>query len=706
MLVRLVGVLCFLLPLAHAAAQQPPAEPKLTPVIMRGLWSWLTSGAQSPDGKMLITYGVDQRPTLWNTAGDRMRVFESPSSEIDHLEFSADSKTLLLSSSNHIALWNLETNTPYPSLKNARFMHSASLSANGKLVATGTGHDNNAAVWEVATGEQLQTFVGHTDKINCTAFSPDGKTLYTGAGDKQVIAWEVVSGKKIHTFQGHSDYIRSLSLSKDGKLLLTTQGQRAILWNPLTGEKLQTFGDGNPPVCSAIISPDGRSLIFGTSVEPDRRIPSQLNRVTRDHFVTVWNLAKGEKIRDLRGHAESIELLYLSPDSKMLLTSSHDKTILWDFAKGVPVRIYPRFEHQPITSMSLSRDGSVLAVRYDKVGVALWNMKSGDRMKNIELDRFGGDHIQLSSDGKFLFNNASSAIDVWNTTTAAKVTTFKIPARDAHVSPMDVSADNKQLVTGLSDGNAIQWNLATGEIIRLLQSHTQGIGSVSFSGDGKTLATGSYDNTAIVWDATNGKKLVTLTAHNGPVRCTRLTHDGKMLATGSSDNKVILWDTAQGAKLREFDCEYEVKGVVFSPDEKMLYTTTTFDTVTKWEIATGKVHSTLPRNGPGKALALTKDGKLTISAAGEAIKLRDADTGKERLTIEPQLFEWAALTPEGQVDGSPAALKSLVWLRVGESTSYESIERQRAKFLVPRLLGKILRGEPIAVNADPAKGNN
>ena len=32
-------------------------------------------------------------------------------------------------------------------------------------------------LWDVATGEHLQTLIGHVDDVNSVSFSPDGKTI-------------------------------------------------------------------------------------------------------------------------------------------------------------------------------------------------------------------------------------------------------------------------------------------------------------------------------------------------------------------------------------------------------------------------------------------------------------------------------------------------------------------------------------------------
>jgi hypothetical protein len=42
--------------------------------------------------------------------------------------------------------------------------------------------------------QAVRTFVGHKMQITCLAFAPDGRTLFSGAGDA-VLGWDVASGE-------------------------------------------------------------------------------------------------------------------------------------------------------------------------------------------------------------------------------------------------------------------------------------------------------------------------------------------------------------------------------------------------------------------------------------------------------------------------------------------------------------------------------
>jgi WD40 repeat protein len=59
--------------------------------------------------------------------------------------------------------------------------------------------------------------------------------------------------------------------------------------------------------------------------------------------------------------------------------------------------------------------------------------------------------------------------------------------------------DGRTFATGNLDATIKIWNVATGQEIRTLKGHSNGVNSVAFSPDGRTLASGSSDATIKIW---------------------------------------------------------------------------------------------------------------------------------------------------------------------------------------------------------------
>ena len=75
------------------------------------------------------------------------------------------------------------------------------------------------------------------------------------------------------------------------------------------------------------------------------------------------------------------------------------------------------------------------------------------------------------------------------------------------------SADGSRIVSGAVDKTSRVWDATTGELIRKLEGHSEGVRSIAFSADGSRIVSGSLDKTSRVWDATTGELIHTLEGH-------------------------------------------------------------------------------------------------------------------------------------------------------------------------------------------------
>ena len=140
--------------------------------------------AFTPDG---ATLALGSRDTikLWNIeAGTNTLTLKGHQHGVRFIAFSPDGQTLVSGSQNEVRLWAVETGTNTTTLYWDRSGHfySATLSPDGTLFASGLS-DGRIKLWDLATETDIATVGGHTNFVKFVAFSPDGRTLVSRAGD-------------------------------------------------------------------------------------------------------------------------------------------------------------------------------------------------------------------------------------------------------------------------------------------------------------------------------------------------------------------------------------------------------------------------------------------------------------------------------------------------------------------------------------------
>lgn len=99
---------------------------------------------------------------------------------------------------------------------------------------------SGAGIWiyDTQTGEELNLFVGHTNKDDIAtdiSFSPDGLLLASvGGEDKNIRIWNTTTGKTIRTLTLNRGSVRGVSFSPDGLTIASGSYDDVHLWDVAT----------------------------------------------------------------------------------------------------------------------------------------------------------------------------------------------------------------------------------------------------------------------------------------------------------------------------------------------------------------------------------------------------------------------------------------------------------------------------------------
>ncbi len=161
----------------------------------------------SPDGSKLAGGTHDGAVIVWDvSSGRRLSPLIGHTSSVTGVTFSPNGKLLATGSADRtIRLWNAETLQPIgePLTGHSGGMQSLAFTPDSQMLASGSD-DNTIILWDVAAvanGQQNRTglgaqrlgqgLVGHTGPVRSLTFSPDGRLLASGGGDKRVILWDL-----------------------------------------------------------------------------------------------------------------------------------------------------------------------------------------------------------------------------------------------------------------------------------------------------------------------------------------------------------------------------------------------------------------------------------------------------------------------------------------------------------------------------------
>jgi hypothetical protein len=138
----------------------------------------------APDGKTAAATGLyDNLVRVWDLPSNRLLNAFEPQSQVQRLSLSPDAKLLVAMLPDAVQLWDLQPGRP-PVNINVSGVTTLAFSPDGKTLATGA-KDHSIRLWEVATGKERLRLPGTKGCPAALAFSPEGDRLLaadTGAG--------------------------------------------------------------------------------------------------------------------------------------------------------------------------------------------------------------------------------------------------------------------------------------------------------------------------------------------------------------------------------------------------------------------------------------------------------------------------------------------------------------------------------------------
>ena len=312
--------------------------------------------------------------------------------------------------------------------------------AMGSVLLATSGYDHTIRFWEAASGNNHKTLQHPDSQVNSLEISPDKRCIAAG-GNPSLRVYDIESGSSaVTSYDGHTNNITAVGFQRDGKWMFTGSEDGSIkIW------------DLRAPGCQ-------REFESGCAINTVELMPSQGEVVSGDRqgSIRCWDLGQNSCSNEL------------GPDGT-----------------------------KPIRSLSVARDGSMLAAANDQGTCFLWRLGRGGGEERI---------------GKFepLQKLQARARGARATRRMAQTPDMP-PSPQAHATYLIkclFSPDGTKLATMSSDQSIKIWSTHNNfECEKTLNGHQRWVWDAVFSADSAYLVTASSDQTARLWDVSQARAL-------------------------------------------------------------------------------------------------------------------------------------------------------------------------------------------------------
>ncbi len=500
------------------------------------LWNWQT-------GEWLGTMTGERRPSkqCHSHASGGATCAEHT------LVFTPNADYLIVTSARlDVELWNVETRRLEAHFEShvGSWVEGATVSPNGEFLATTGAESGSIYLWSLETQELLWDRESGIGNVSGAVFSPGSQRLYVATEtdalyssggetwkgwDDQVRVWDVASGQQLDTFGTEFRKLGAFALSPNGKTALLHYRDAIVLWDIEARQQLRVWADFEGSFYPPVLSPDGQTLV---SVSP--------------YFIKVWHLASQQLRQLISAEGGTFRMFAISPDGQKLAVGRDPWIQVYNLQTGAIEMQFPYTRGHSDIAFS-STGGWVAARGYGEI--FLFDVENPEKSRRaVPADRgistwfdglaFSENDAYLAATGDeerqvllwkregdtFVFHYAWDVPELWTNGweryAFGKVdgsTVLAVPGRE-HLQIWRLGQQHPELIATLLDADS----------------------PAHFSPDGRYLFADQNDSLQI-WEWQTNTPLV----HPPIPRYFAVSQDGSVVLSYHETGQILIWDGRQ-----------------------------------------------------------------------------------------------------------------------------------------------------------------
>ncbi|MFM2097323.1 MAG: Chromosome partition protein Smc, partial [Planctomycetota bacterium] len=252
--------------------------------------------------------------------------------------------------------------------------------------------------------------------------------------------------------------------------------------------------------------------------------------------------------------------------------------------------------------------------------------------------------LKFNNAGDQLASGAYREVKLWRR--SQNVKKMQLAGLETPPRSVAVTADGKQAAIGEENGKIRLYDLATGQVAKVLEGHAGPVTALRYMTGNTRLVSVSMDKTMRVWNPADGQ-VVGQAESPAPLQSLAVVAEEKQIAVGGADNVIRLWDTA--AVTASPKPAEPVKPLKELPGHTGPVTTLAAagvngaelisgsqdGSVRIWNVAGGNVVRQMAHGGPVESLAVQADGQRVVSvSANNTSKTWNYADGKQLAEVK------------------------------------------------------------------------